>query len=43
MQDPETGRKWERAFLFGVEKPEDIAAAEAWLEEHYPESKEGVE
>jgi hypothetical protein len=41
MQDLETGREWERVFLFGVEKPEDIAAAEAWLEEHYPAEKEG--
>jgi len=41
MEDPETGRNWERVFLFGVETPEDIEAAEAWLEEHYPDSKEG--
>lgn len=41
MHDPETGREWERVFLFGVEKTEDIAAAEAWLEKHYPDSMEG--
>lgn len=41
MQDPETGREWERVFLVEVESAEDIDAAEAWLEEHYPASKEG--
>lgn len=41
MQDPETGREWERVFLFEVESPEDIEAAEAWLEENYPPSNEG--
>lgn len=40
MQDPETGREWERVFLFEVESEEDMAAAEAWLEENYPPSKE---
>lgn len=40
MHDPETGREWERVFLFGVDTPEDIEAAEAWLEENYPPSKE---
>ena len=42
MHDPETGREWERVFLFEVEAPEEIDAAEAWLEENYPPSK-GVE
>lgn len=41
MQDPETGREWERVFLFEVESAEEIGAAEAWLEEHYPDGKEG--
>lgn len=41
MQDPETGREWERVFLVEVESAEEIDAAEAWLEEHYPASKEG--
>ncbi len=41
MQDSETGREWERVFFFEVETDEDIAAAEAWLEENYPPSKEG--
>lgn len=41
MSDPDTGRKWERVFLFEVETPEDIEAAEEWLEENYPQSKEG--
>ena len=40
MRDPETGREWERVFLFRVESAEDIADAEAWLEEHYPAGKE---
>lgn len=40
MHDPETGREWERVFLFEVETDEDIAAAEAWLEENYPPNKE---
>ncbi|WP_277813736.1 hypothetical protein [Erythrobacter sp. SG61-1L] len=40
MQDPETGREWERVFLFEIEAPEDIGAAEAWLQEHYPSSEE---
>jgi hypothetical protein len=41
MQDPETGREWERVFLFEVESAEEIDAAEAWLEEHCPDGKEG--
>lgn len=41
MSDPDTGREWERVFLFEVETPEDIEAAEAWLEENYPPNKEG--
>lgn len=40
MQDPETGREWERVFLFGLETEEDMAAAEAWLEKNYPPIKE---
>lgn len=43
MHDPETGREWERVFLFEVESAEDIDAAEAWLEKHYPAEKEGVQ
>lgn len=41
MHDPATGREWERVFFFEVESAEDIEAAEAWLEEHYPDGKEG--
>ncbi|MES2175450.1 MAG: hypothetical protein V4523_16075 [Pseudomonadota bacterium] len=41
MRDPDTGREWERVFLVEVETPEEIEAAEAWLEENYPPSKEG--
>lgn len=41
MQDPETGREWERVFLFEVESQEDIDAAESWLEENYPPNKGG--
>lgn len=41
MQDPETGLEWERVFLFEVESAEEIDAAEAWVEEHYPDGKEG--
>tara|TARA_R100000406_G_scaffold29621_1_gene19183 strand:- start:499 stop:630 length:132 start_codon:yes stop_codon:yes gene_type:complete len=40
MRDPETGREWERVFFFEVESDDDMAAAEAWLEENYPLSKE---
>ncbi|MFC4291361.1 hypothetical protein ACFOWX_02915 [Sphingorhabdus arenilitoris] len=40
MHDPETGREWERVFLFEVESEDDMAAAEAWLEENYSPSKE---
>ena len=39
MHDPETGREWERVFLFEVETPEEIEAAEAWVEVNYPPSK----
>ena len=41
LHDSETGRTWDRVFLFPVDAPEDFEAAEAWLNEHYPLSKEG--
>lgn len=41
MHDPETGREWDRVFLFEAESAEDIEAAEAWLEKHHPDGKEG--
>jgi NDP-sugar pyrophosphorylase family protein len=40
MHDPDTGREWERVFLFTVDTPEDIEDAEAWLRENYPPSEE---
>lgn len=41
IYDPETGRERKRVFFFEVESAEDIEAAEAWLEEHYPDGKDG--
>jgi len=40
MHDPETGRAWERVFLFEINATEDFDAAEAWLDEHYPTNGE---
>lgn len=40
LHDLETGRTWDRVFLFDVNAPEDFEAAEAWLDEHYPLSEE---
>lgn len=40
MRDPETKRDYERVFLFNVDSEDDISAAEAWVERHYPMDKE---